>query len=285
MEVKRPTTVEEQINILESRGCIIGDRDFARSVLNKINYYRLTAYFLPFRNPDNTYNSDLTFEKVYSIYEFDRKLRGILFPIIEEIETMLRFQLAYHHAHEYGALGYLDSRNFKDKHNHVQFMNHITHAIKSNEKQLFVKHHLENYDGKFPIWVIIELFSMGELSIFYSDMLVADKKVLAKEMYNVTDSHLSSWLISLTFLRNYCAHYSRLYFNTFPAIPKTPKDYEYRFFKKVFDYILLLKLLYRDIGNWTTSLFIPLQALIDEYSTSIEFAHINFPDNWLELLK
>jgi Abortive infection bacteriophage resistance protein len=55
MDVKKPTTISEQIIILENRGCIINDRDFAETVLNKINYYRLTAYFLPFKQGDDNY--------------------------------------------------------------------------------------------------------------------------------------------------------------------------------------------------------------------------------------
>ena len=48
MEVKRPTTLDEQIEKLKERGCIIGDEGYAKQVLGQINYYRLTAYF-----PDN----------------------------------------------------------------------------------------------------------------------------------------------------------------------------------------------------------------------------------------
>jgi len=285
MNVKPPTTINEQIDILESRGCVIGNREFVYQILNKINYYRLTAYFLPFKKYNDSYIDNLTFEKVYNIYEFDRKVRSVIFPVIEEIEIMVRLKFAYHHAHKYGSLGYSDSSNFNNHHNHIQFENHIKRAVKNNDKQLFVKHHIEKYNNKFPIWVVIELFSMGELSIFYSDMCISDKKILAKEMYDVTHYHLSSWLICLTYFRNYCTHYSRFYYNTFPAIPKTPKNSSYEFSKSLFDYILLLKFLYNDIGNWNAELFIPLQALIENYSDDINLSHINFPDNWIDLLK
>ena len=74
-ETKRPTTIAEQIAILKDHGCIISDSTFAEEILSTINYYRLSAYFRPFRNDDGNFLSDTTFEKIHRIYEFDRELR------------------------------------------------------------------------------------------------------------------------------------------------------------------------------------------------------------------
>lgn len=49
----------------------------------------------------------LSFDRVLSIYEFDRKLHGILFSALEETEIFIRSKIAYFHAHKYGALGYM----------------------------------------------------------------------------------------------------------------------------------------------------------------------------------
>ena len=109
--MKKPTTFEEQLSLLKSRGLIIDNEDKCIEILRSTNYYRLSAYLLPFKQSDDTFFSDTTFEKVYRIYEFDRKLRALLFSVIEEIELFLRTQLAYHSAHTYGALGYLDEKH------------------------------------------------------------------------------------------------------------------------------------------------------------------------------
>ena len=42
------TTIEEQVDILESRGLIIEDRPFAISSLRKIGYFRFKGYCLPY---------------------------------------------------------------------------------------------------------------------------------------------------------------------------------------------------------------------------------------------
>jgi abortive infection bacteriophage resistance protein len=143
---------------------------------------------------------------------------------------------------------------------------------------------MEKYGGEFPIWVIVELFSMGELSRFYSDMSKADKKNISAQ-YKTSDKNLSSWLICLTNLRNYCAHYSRLYYNVFATRPATPTDFPYTLRRRIFDYMLILKFLYCSDEKWKSSFVPRLQALLDEYQEHVQLRHLGFPINWLELLE
>ena len=103
MEVKQPTTYEWQINKLKTRGCIIDDEERCKEILSQVNYYRLNAYFLPFRKGMN-YRDGTNFIQVHMMYEFDRKLRSLIFRAIEEIEIYVRSQVAYYHAHKYGSL-------------------------------------------------------------------------------------------------------------------------------------------------------------------------------------
>ena len=113
MLVKPPTTYQDQVEKLRSRGCIIDDEDEAIQILSRVNYYRLTAYFLPFKRPDDSYIQGINFKMVYRIYEFDRKIRHIIFSAIEEIEICVRSVFAYYHAHTFGALGYLNHSNYQ----------------------------------------------------------------------------------------------------------------------------------------------------------------------------
>ena len=48
-QLKKPTTYQEQLDILKSRGIIIDDPNQCIAVLETVNYYRFTAYFLPFK--------------------------------------------------------------------------------------------------------------------------------------------------------------------------------------------------------------------------------------------
>lgn len=69
-------------------------------------------------------------------------------------------------------------------------METIERERQNNSKALFVKHHLTKYNGEFPIWVIVELFTLGMTSRFYADMITADKKKLAKSLYATASKNL-----------------------------------------------------------------------------------------------
>lgn len=97
---KQYKTIEELIEILKERGCIISDVSFARETLSKINYYRLTAYLLPFKDKESKeerYLPKTIFEKIVGLHEFDRKLRSLLLQAIDCIEITLRARLARVH--------------------------------------------------------------------------------------------------------------------------------------------------------------------------------------------
>ena len=270
IEVKQPTTYDEQVKKIIEHGCIVGDEEFAKLVLQRINYYRFSAYFLSFQKNDGRLRKDTTFNNVYRTYLFDSRLRALLFPIIEEIEIYLRVQFD----------------NYNKRHNHDKFIEKINKRIDDNKNQLFVEHHINNYEGKFPVWVIIELFTTNDLSRFYNDLPPADQKRIAKDSFNTIPRKLITWLHCLTILRNYCAHYSRLYYTLFTATPLAPKDFSYdKMWVQIFDYILVLKFLYPYPERWMQSVLTPLYALIEEYKDSIKMKDIGFPDNWKNVLE
>ena len=284
VELKKPTTYNEQIDRLKAHGVSVHDEDFCRRKLAEINYYRFGAYFLPFREGKEQCVEGTTFEQVYHIYEFDRKLRRIMFSALEEVEIFLRAKLAYFHAHKYGPEGYLDPANFSEKHDPQKFGDNLKREIKSNSKALFVKHHNEQYEGHFPIWVIVEIFTFGMLSRFFDDLKTPDKKRIAKELYNTTPQNVSSWLHCLTDLRNICAHYGRLYFRIFTACPKS---FSISTAQKcrLWGAVLALKALYPDAEKWNSEFMPAMEALFEDYKDDIQLYHIAFPKNWSEQLQ
>ena len=53
MKIKEFKTWDEQVAKLIEHGCKdIKSNEYAIDILQKVNYYRLTAYFLPFRDKD-----------------------------------------------------------------------------------------------------------------------------------------------------------------------------------------------------------------------------------------
>lgn len=89
MDIKEPKTYEEQIDKLIDRGCSVANRTQAIKILKHANYYRLSAYFLPFKKSDNlTYKTGTNFEKIYNIYEFDQRIAKLFNHILQSLNVL-----------------------------------------------------------------------------------------------------------------------------------------------------------------------------------------------------
>lgn len=280
MKLKRPTTHEEQIQILKAKGLVIEDTKDAKNFLERTNYYRLSAFGEPFReNGKGQFLPGTTFNQIRYVYMFDQKIRAILFEMVEDIEFELRTQIAYYHGNKYGAEGYLDVANFGKQHDEKSFNHHLKNIIRENKESIVIQHHNSKYEGKFPIWVIIEFFTMGMVSKFYKDMHHDDKTHIAKQ-YSTTAECLENWIRCVTVVRNRCAHYSRFYDWTFSTTPvfnekKLPPGEN-----KLFGQLLVLRNMYPDAKEWNNELLKRLERAVSRYSPYIRFEHLGFPKDW-----
>lgn len=281
---KLPSTIKQQVAKLKERGCIINDGKYAEETLKYINYFRLSNYFKPFCITKDRYEDGTTFEKIMRVYEIDRRLRSILIAALEEIEIALRAAISNFHSLKYGAQGYLNAENFDFRHNHSAFVGKIRHLVEANDDREFVKHYNSKHSGDFPLWVIMELFSFGTLAFFYKDMHSADKKELASGFYGCTSSELDNWIFCMNELRNYCAHYNRIYGNTFPVKPKTPHGLDYELQPNAFGYMMVMKQVYHNAEDWNTRVVQPVSKMIKRNADVIRLEHIGFPENWEEML-
>ena len=278
--LKSPATYSEQIAKLREHGCTIADEAFCEEILSRVSYYRLSAYFLTFRKKDGMYMPGTDFDKVYRLYEFDRKLRRLLFSVIEELEVYLRAQLSYYHSHKYGAEGYMNPENFNFHHNPADFASRINDLVKGNDKLPFVNHHITKYGGKFPLWVIMELFTFGMLSYFYAEMLTPDQKKVAHNIFKASVANAKSWLYCCTNLRNICAHSRRLYNSTFSVIPANIPNMDKHTERKLFAAIMAVRALYPSVEKWNNEFLPAMSALFDEYGDSVILRSVGFPEDW-----
>lgn len=156
---------------------------------------------------------------------------------------------------------------------------------KRKRDELFVRHHIENYNGKFPIWVAIEIFSFGMLSKFFSNLKKKPKDYISKHYYRFPPEYTTSWLHSLANLRNICAHYGRLYNRHFALKPPLGnKDKRLGIQQdRLFAIIFVLKYLINDERAWD-DFIANLEALFERYD-SVDKTLIGFPINWVALLK
>lgn len=280
-EIKPALTHEQMIALFKERGLIIENEVKALEVLKRVSYYRFTGYDLTFKR-DNKYIEGTTFEKINRHYEFDKSLRFLLIELIEYIEISLRTQISYMLAHEYPELGYRDPRNFIDGTKHQEFLTIIDKEL-SKSKELFVKHHRVKRNGVFPVWVALEVATFSNLVGLYSNMKIKDKMKISKE-YNIPHPIFLNWLTVLQFLRNRCAHHSRLFNSliiTKPKILYKDKKLDLKN-DQLFMQVYLLKYFIKDLTMWNSWVG-RLAALIEEYD-EVDIGRMGFTETWRKLL-
>jgi abortive infection bacteriophage resistance protein len=196
----------------------------------------------------------------------------------------MRTRVAFEHSTQYGPLGYLDPNNLKTNMNHEEFIDTIEKYKDREKNNIVIKHHKNKYNGDIPFWAMIEFFSFSELSKFYKNMITHNKKNISKN-YGQYYTLIESWLYCLSFLRNSCAHYSRLYYSKMIPLPKTPNAFPITLGRTIFDYFIILKLLLVKNDIFTDEIFPRLDQLIISYANDIEIGHIGFPQDWRKYLK
>lgn len=280
-----PLTVEEQIKNLYALDLVIEDETMARGLLNDISYFRIIkAYSLGLKPKNGKYNTGVTFNQIVELYKFNSYFRQLLFPLIERVEINLRCRLANYFSYKYGVLGYENPAHFINAQYHMDFLKDIRHEVERNDKSPFVRNFRTNYkDGKIPLYALVELFSFGTLSKFFKNMKNEDKKAIAS-IYKVGYTYFESWIESLAYVRNLCAHYGRLYNAKLAKTPKMYKQYTESGIGniRIFCILICLKHLLPNDEHWMK--FIQrLEILINKYQC-VKIETMGFPENWKKTL-
>lgn len=226
---KPPLSISDQIKLLEDRGLIISNRNEAEKYLSNISYYRLSAYMYPFKDlATNEFINSITFEEIINLYFFDKELRLLIFDAIEIIEVTFRTQLIYFPSMEKGAFWFEDKINFKDESRWLKHIKELDEKVNYSD-ETFIKHFFSKYDAEKtpPVWMAFEVLSFGLLSKFYQNLKdsLKSKKEISRHFGISQPIVLQSWMRSINYVRNICAHHSRLWNNVLtnrPLIPHNP---------------------------------------------------------------
>lgn len=216
---KRFKTIDEQIELLQNRNLHIENEETAKAILLNNNYYYLiNGYkdlFLNKKSATEKFKNGTTLEELYSLYEFDRKIRIIFLEYILLIERKIDTYIAYEFSKNYGHKDYLIPENFnyisKNKELIDKFLNdinlEISHQYKNSNKM--ISHYIDTYKY-IPLWVLIRILSFGKVSKFYSFMKQKEQNNISRK-FNIKSKILKVYLINLGNIRNICAHDEKLY--------------------------------------------------------------------------
>jgi abortive infection bacteriophage resistance protein len=213
----------EQLDRLIARGLIVADRQAAEAFLAHVNYYRLSGYCLAFEDTRHAFNDGCTFEGVRAAYDFDLKLRDIVTDALEILEVDVRATLAYEFGKLFGAFGHVDGSSFFYRFRHGEWLDSIRSEAERS-KETFVEHFKVNYADfpDLPIWIATETMSFGAISRMFSGMNDRDRKAIAAR-YGMQPNVLASAFHHLVYVRNLCAHHSRLWDRKWAIAPLLPK--------------------------------------------------------------
>lgn len=223
---KPPLTIQEQLELLISRGLTVRDHQQAQHYLAHLNYYRLAAYWLPFEADHIThkFKSGTDFDSILNLYVFDREFRLIVMDAIERIEVSLRSKWAYQMAHRHGSHCHLKRELFKPCWDYKSNCESIKKEI-LRSKETFIIHLKDKYDEELPpVWAMVEVMTFGQLSNWYGNTLHRQDRKAVAAGYELDEKNLTSLIHHLTIVRNTCAHHARLWNREFPVTPKLPNQ-------------------------------------------------------------
>ncbi len=246
MHYNKPSLdITGQIKLLESRGLVFRDKENAAHYLSNISYYRMRAYTYPYQNnadpnhpfvPHPKTKQTVSFEDIINDYNFDRKLKLIVFDAIEKVEIALRTQMIYQYALEFGGYWFEDATHFQKPTLHANDLTQIDKQLKRS-REAFIKHYKDKYQSpaRPPAWMTLEVLDFGTLSKMFRNLQRSDSKKGISAHFGIDLRILENWFHNFSVARNICAHHSRLWNRDMTGIPTNPKNVKYNWVRPDFE--------------------------------------------------
>ncbi len=220
-------TIDEQLDILRSRGLTINNVEKAKQFLLRNNYYRVSGYSLTLRKND-IFSKSATFQNIVDIYNFDHELRHIILQSLELIEVQMKSVYAYEFTKAYGPIAHLDDLYFTNKEKHREIIEKANQQKKQRlPHEAYLKHFVNDLHQDIPLWAYVDLLTISDISFLYSISKSEIKESIA-HTFNLNMKKgpqiLGHYMHSMTIIRNLCAHGSRLYNRLFEQKPSLNKN-------------------------------------------------------------
>ena len=212
--MKEYKTNEELIDYLSSKGVLIANKEDALKKIERYTYYSIVnSYKSIFKDKNNNYINDVSFDEIYALFEFDKNLKNIMLKFCLEIETFIKSAMANQISKVYGVKDYLNTSNWdnsiEDDIKEILYKK-INNEIKKDYKvHTAVTHYIDKY-GFVPPFVLVKILTFGVASSYYGLLKQSDRQAIAK-YFKISDKLLKQILKNLTTIRNIAAHSDRLY--------------------------------------------------------------------------
>lgn len=310
-------THRQQLTILRDRGLEIKNGSSAMRILEREGYYALiNGYKDLFLKTDaqgkliepEEYKENTTFEDIYYLHQFDRRLRNLMLEYILIFESSIKAKVSYRFSEKYSEQhAYLVLKNYtrdpKQLKNILNLIATISNTISKKGKGTNpIKHYIDAHEG-VPLWVLVNYLTLGNINYFYQCLTESLQNKIAKDFavnfnrdynvnYQITSNMIHEVLKMANFFRNVCAHEERMY--NF-SVHKPPKNIQisnvlsvpnqYLEDGKLYSLICFLRLVISK--NDYNKLIRSIKSVVERYEekfTDETYARIlqsmGFPEDW-----
>ena len=330
MSYPRPwLNYQQLLQKLIDKGLQVTDPQKAEDFLDKVGFYRLSGYWNAFRERSGLccplqplpgrrkfkrgdvdklvlpqFKPGASFQNAVDLYVFDKRLRFLVLDALERIEVSLRHNVSHtlgalsptaHLQSEFLFEGFAkepDSKTGLTEHHQWQSRQA---ALVSRSREAFIVHHKDKYGYPIPIWVACEVWDFGCLARLYSGMRPQEQDLIAQK-YGIANGRVfATWLRSLNYLRNVCAHHGRLWNRNIVVLPKLPEEQQViwtRYFKqqqgmrkRPFLLLCVIQHMMRAIhprSKWAERLKTLLMEFPDLSHLELNLYGMGVPDDWLD---
>ncbi len=282
---KPQISVSEQIRLLKSEGLKFSDENRARHILENISLFRMKSYLMPFRNAGSRlFIPEANFEDAYQLYKFDSELRKMICSEMEKIEISIRTQLSLIMGDEAGVYWFEDGSNFRNAKLHAGLLASLEAELRRSDDDAIVDFQ-RRYSNAFPpSWMAFEVSSFGTLSMMYRWLNAGHARRKVAQFYGLTDTVMESWLHSIVYVRNICAHHSRLWNRRLSINAVVPRRTLFPFIKIPTDtkrvyYIMSILMYYLQAVNPQNTFADRFKSMLAKYP-NVDVAAMGFPNDW-----
>ena len=285
---KTYTSSADLVSLLQSRGLTVQDVEKAKSYLDFIGYYRLSAYMYPLLQMPkelHRYKPGTSFSQVMMLYRFDKKLRLLIFNEIEKIEVAVRSAIVNIGSELTGNPFWMtDAANFINMGKFRHTMDLIDGEL-NRSREDFITHFKNTYSDAYPpAWILAEVLPFGVLTNIFSNLKNIRIKKRVSQRFGLQVAPFESWLTIVTLTRNSCCHHARIWNKQNTIRPMLPNRMQFSWIAlptdalRIYFNLCIIKY-FLNIISPRNDMKAKMLSLLAEYP-NIDTSAMGFPAGW-----
>ena len=275
---------QELIRHLAEMGFNDTDTAQAAYFIDRVGYTHAKPYAVRFAHRETGLAA------VEAAVRFDRLFQSVLLKYIGLFEVQFRAQYSRLMAETGGAFAHRDPSCFKSQDLHMASLESYADEVnrQSRQSNVRVRKLIDAY-GDLPVWDAVEVMTMGTLSKLYKNTRSKAVRFGVADSFGVRCDELTSWMGTISYVRNRCAHFGRLLGTKLVYMPKAIKGIGLSTDHPLYAALILEKLLSTDTEfpedlplMYSVGLLSDIVDVANECPMPIVLEY--FPPNWKRLI-